>query len=186
MKNLISLVKTCGLIMVLLLILQSCGSVRVVSDYDTSVDFSKYHSFAFLKTGIDRAKINDIDKRRIIKNIKSQMLAKGFVVSENPDLLVSIYTKSVENIDVDENYLGYGFGWGGWSPWYWGAGGAFTVSRSTKGVLYIDLIDAEKKELVWQGVGSGYLSSDVERKEELIKEFVTAIMEKYPPNPNNK
>ena len=100
MKNLISLVKTCGLIMVLLLILQSCGSVRVVSDYDTSVDFSKYHSFAFLKTGIDRAKINDIDKRRIMKNIKSQMLAKGFVVSENPDLLVSIYTKSVENIDV--------------------------------------------------------------------------------------
>jgi len=64
MKNIPSL-KTTAIMVVLALAIQSCGSVRVVSDYDTSVDFSQYKSFAFYKTGIDKAKINDIDKRRI-------------------------------------------------------------------------------------------------------------------------
>ena len=56
-----------------------------------------------------------------------------------------------------------------------------TVSTSTQGVLYVDLIDANKKELGWQGQGTGYLSKNVDKKEERIKEFVTKIMEKYPP-----
>jgi hypothetical protein len=184
MKNIPSL-KTMAVMLVLALAIQSCGSVRVVSDYDTSVDFSQYKSFAFYKTGIDKAKINDIDKRRIMKSIESNLLAKGFNISEQPDLLVSIYTKSVENIDVDEDYRS-GYGWGTWSPWYWGVGGAYTVSRSTKGVLYIDLIDANKKELVWQGVGTGYLTTDVKEKEELIQKFVSEIIESYPPSPKTK
>ena len=184
MKNIPSL-KTTAIMVVLALAIQSCGSVRVVSDYDTSVDFSQYKSFAFYKTGIDKAKINDIDKRRIMKSIESNLLAKGFNISEQPDLLVSIYTKYVENIDVDEDYR-FGYGWGTWSPWYWGVWGAYTVSRSTKGVLYIDLIDANKKEFVWQGVGTGYLTTDVKEKEELIQKFVSEIIESYPPSPKTK
>ena len=56
-----------------------------------------------------------------------------------------------------------------------------TVSTSTEGVLYIDLIDAKKKELVWQGQGTGGLSQNMEKKDERIKEFVTKILEQYPP-----
>ena len=173
-----------SLLLVTIFVLQSCGSVRVVSDYDTSVDFSKYKTFAFFKPGIDKAKINDIDKRRILKAIEVNLLDKGLTVSDNPDLLVSIFTKSVENIDVDDNWR-FGYGWGGWSPWYWGVGGNYTVSRSTTGVLYVDLIDATKQELVWQGVGTGYLTDDVRKKESRIQEFVSSITETYPPKSDN-
>ena len=38
-------------------ILTSCSSVKVVSDYDTKVDFSTYKTFAFYKKGIDKAKM---------------------------------------------------------------------------------------------------------------------------------
>ena len=38
-----------------------------------------------------------------------------------------------------------------------------------------------KKELVWQGMGTGYLSRNMDKKEERIKEFVSEIMKKYPP-----
>ena len=55
------------------------------------------------------------------------------------------------------------------------------VSTSIEGVLYIDLIDANKKELVWQGMGTGYLSRNMNKKEERINEFVTKIMGEYPP-----
>jgi hypothetical protein len=166
-------------LLVILLVVTSCSSVRVATDYDRNVNFNNYKTFAFFKTGIDKAEISDLDKRRILRAIESELLAKGFTKSENPDLLVSLFTKSREKINVYNNGFGpYGYGWG-WNPWYWN--NYNTVSRSTEGVLYIDLIDASKKELVWQGMGTGYLTSNMEQKEERIKEFVTKIMEKYPP-----
>jgi len=164
-------------VLLLLVLTTSCSSVRVASDYDKQANFNDYKTFAFYKTGIDKAEINDLDKRRILRAIEAELLAKGFTKSENPDLLVSIFTKSREKINVhNNNFSPYGYGWG-WSPWYWN--NYNTVSKSTEGVLYIDLIDAGKKELVWQGQGTGYLSQN--KKEERIQEFVTKIMEKYPP-----
>ena len=172
------LIKTLPLFVVLMMV-SSCSSVRVASDYDKNVDFSTYKTFAFYKTGIDKAEISDLDKRRILRAIESEMIAKGFTKSENPDILVSIFTKSREKVNVYNNGWGpYGYGWG-WSPYYWG--NYNTVSTSTEGVLYIDLIDSNKKELVWQGVGTGYLTQNMEKKEERIKEFVSSIFEKYPP-----
>ncbi|WP_299889412.1 DUF4136 domain-containing protein [uncultured Lacinutrix sp.] len=169
-------------ILLLFIIASSCTSVRVASDYDRDANFDSYKTFAFFKTGIDKAKISDLDKRRILRAIEAEMLAKGFTKSENPDVLVSIFTKSREQVNIYNNngWNGFGYGWG-WSPWYWG--NRSNVSTSTQGSLYIDLIDAKKKELVWQGKGEGYLSSssNIDKKEARIKEFVTEIMTKYPP-----
>ncbi|MEC8536979.1 MAG: DUF4136 domain-containing protein [Bacteroidota bacterium] len=164
----------------------SCNSVRVAADYDRSVTFETYQSFAFFKEGIDKAEISDLDKRRILRAIESEMLAKGFLKSETPDLLINIFTKERQEVNVyNQNFGMNGWGWG----WGWGWGPMMgwnqtNVSNSSRGTLYIDLIDAQKNELVWQGIGEGYLSSRMEKKEERILEFVTAIMGKYPPEKN--
>ena len=172
MKNLFTITS----LLLLLVVTTSCSSVRVASDYDKQANFNDFKTFAFFKTGIDKAEINDLDKRRILRAIEAELLAKGYTKSNNPDLLVSIFTKSREKVNVHNNGFGpYGYGWG-WSPYYWNNN---IVTSSTEGVLYIDLIDANKKELVWQGQGTGYLSQ--KKKEERIQEFVTKIMEKYPP-----
>ena len=179
MKNKLKLLPA----ILLLMVVSSCTSVRVASDYDKNANFNDYKTFAFFKTGIDKAEISDLDKRRILRAIEAELLAKGFTKSENPDMLVSLFTKSREKVNIYNNGWGpYGYGWG-WSPWYWGGYGygGTSVSTSTEGVLYIDLIDAKKKELVWQGMGTGYLSKNMEKKEERINEFVSKIMEKYPP-----
>ena len=54
--------------------------------------------------------------------------------------------------------------------------------------MYIDFIDADRKELVWQGMGSAALvtSNNIERKEERIKEIVKEIIERYPPGSYKK
>ena len=165
--------KILALPIVALLFLSSCVSVRVLSDYDRDANFNGYNTYAFYKTGIDKAHISDLDKKRILKAIDSELGSRGMVKSEDPDILISIFTKEQEQVDIHNNY-----GWG-WSPWYWG--GYNQVSTSTEGSLYIDLIDASKKELVWQGVGRGYLSQKMSKKEERIKEFVMSILAKYPP-----
>ena len=68
-------------------ILTSCSSVKVVSDYDTKVDFSTYKTFAFYKKGIDKASVSDLDKKRIMRAIENELNKKGLVKSTNPDHL---------------------------------------------------------------------------------------------------
>jgi len=116
-----------------LVFLSSCVSVRVVSDYDREANFNEYKSYAFYKTGIDKAQISDLDKKRILKAIDAE-----------------------------------------WGP---------NVSTRTEGSLYIDLIDAKNKELVWQGRGEGTLNNvqNIEKKEQRIREFVAEILQAYPP-----
>ena len=155
--------------------------MQVATDYDKNVDFANYKSFAFFKSGIDKVEISDLDKRRILNAIDAELTAKGITKSENPDLLVNIFTKSRQQVDVNQFNAGWGYGWGwGWNPWMWG-GRSTTVSTTTEGTLYIDLIDARKKELIWQGEGVGVLTQNINKKDERIKEFVKKILEKYPP-----
>lgn len=173
-------IKLCLVTLVLILGFTSCESVHVATDYDKKVNFDQFKTFAFYKPGIDKAGISDLDKRRILRAISSELTAKGFTKSENPDLLVSIFTKSSQNVNVYQNS-----NWA-FSPFY-GQSGYNTVSTSTEGTLYINLIDASRKELVWQGMGTGALESgNVDEKIERINEIVKQILKRYPPGEKKK
>lgn len=162
------------------LILASCSSVRVYSDYDKGVEFSQFKTYAFHKNSIDKVEISDLDKKRILRAIDQNLQTRGFTKSDNPDFWVSIQTKEREQVDVNQANLGWGWGWGwGWNPWMWG--GNTYVSSYTEGTLFIDFIDARKKELIWQGEGVGILTKNTKDKEERITEFVTKILNQYPP-----
>jgi hypothetical protein len=180
----------------LLFLFSACSSVRVDTDYDKNVTFKEYKTFAFYKDGIDKVEISDIDKKRILRAIEQQMIAKGFTKSENPDLMVNIFAKANEKVDVYNNPYGYGFGPGfgyGYGyfghPFFYGPYGGYggygnNVSVTTEGILFVDLIDAKKKELIWQGKGTGVLTDNNRKKDERVQEFVSKILEQYPPQLN--
>lgn len=171
---------------VIFLALASCSTVRVASDYDDNVNFSQYKTYAYFKDGIDNADISDLDKKRILRAIDEQFAKKGFTKSDTPDFLVNIFTKTRQEVDVNSFNSGWGYGWGyGWSPLMWG-GGYSNVYTSTQGTLYIDIIDAKQKEMVWQGVGTGVLSQDRDEKQKLINEFVEKITAQFPPEIDKK
>lgn len=166
-----------------LLFLVSCSSISVNTDYDKSVNFSEFKTFAYFKPGIDKVKISDFDKKRILYAIDSVMTSKGFTKSETPDFLVNFYTNAEKDISVTPYYAGYGwgYGWGwGWGYPYWG--GSY-VSTSIQGILTIDIVNAKKNELIWQGTGIGDLSQFPEEKDKVIKDFVSRILAQYPPTP---
>jgi hypothetical protein len=168
------------LAIILFLTLSSCSSISVYNDYDKGVDFSQYKTYAFHKRGIDKVQISELDKKRILNAIDLELNKKGMSKSENPDLLINIFTKEREQVDVSQFNMGWGYGWGwGWNPYLWG--GQSFVTTSTEGTLFIDLIDARKKELVWEGEGIGYLTENRSLKEKQINEFVAKILAQYPP-----
>lgn len=165
-------------VFVFVMFLSSCVSIQVSSDYDSKTDFSQYKTFAFYKKGIDKVEISSLDKKRILEAIEQELLAKGFTKSENPDVLVNIFTKAQQKVSIHQS--GY---YNMWHPWYYGPNFGTYISKYTEGTLFIDLIDAHKKELAWQGIGSGALArtGNVTKKEAKIKEFVFEIMKNYPP-----
>ena len=154
-------------------ILTSCSSVYVNTDYDKKANFENYKTYAYNKISVDKLEISDLDKKRILYALDAAMPTKGFSKSENPDVLINIFTKERERVNVYNN-MGWGMGWG--------MGMGFTQTTTTpEGTLYIDIVDARTKELVWQGIGTGYLTTNFEKKDERIAEFVSKILEKYPP-----
>lgn len=152
-------------------LLSSCASVDVAVDYDRQTNFDNYRTYAFFKPGIDQASISDLDKKRILKAIDFELAEKGMTKSKNPDVLISIFTETKERVNIYQN----NFGWG------WGGPGGVTSSSTIEGTLFIDIIDANKRELVWQGLGTGALSKNMNRKDEKIQEIVKEILELYPP-----
>ena len=52
---------------------------------------------------------------------------------------------------------------------------------TSEGVLYIDIIDTKSKQLVWQGKGIGFLSSNRMNRDELVEGYVNKILSVYPP-----
>lgn len=168
----------------ILLSVTSCVSIQTYADFDKNIDFSLYKSFAFHKTGIDKVQVSELDKKRIMQAIETEMIKKGFVKSDSPDFLINFLTKEREQVTMNQFNAGWGYGWGwGWNPNFWG-GGNF-INSATQGTLIIDVIDAKKNELLWEGEGIGVITENRAKKEAQINEFVTKILLQYPPN-NNK
>ena len=170
-------------VIIILLIMTSCVSVSVNTDYDKNTNFTEYKTYAFYKKGIDNVKISDFDKRRILKAIDSVMVTKNFTKSDTPDMMINFYTDAEKDVTLNSYYAGYGFGWGygwGWGMGYPFGGGTYT-STSIKGILTIDVIDTKRNELIWQGTGSGTLNQNREQKDRIVNNFVSQILLSFPP-----
>jgi len=163
--------------LLLFLFLFSCSSVYVISDHDASIDFKSYKTFAYLKSGIDKAEISDLDKRRILKSIDLELESKGLNKSKNPDLLITFSTNAKEKIYINTDYL-----YSNWhyNPYFFGPMRSFPINQ-IEGTLYINLIDSKTKKLIWQGKGRGGLSDYIKNRDEKISAFVSEILNNFPP-----
>lgn len=165
-------------------ILFSCNTIKVSSDFNNNTDFSKLKTYAFSKNGIDKVKINDIDKKRILRAIDVELYNKGFRKSSiDPDFTINFFTETNQKVNYypSSNYYGSAVPYGGMghyaSSWY------LNSFRYNEGVLFIDIVDNKKNELVWQGIGKGYIYNDKpEKKSEKINEMVGKILLQFPPN----
>ena len=101
-----------------ILLLSSCNTIRVSSDFNDKISFNDYKTYAFSKKGVDEAEINDIDKKRILNAIDVELSSKGLRKSSiEPDLMVNFFTESNKKINYYPNYNSYGYGLP-IAPWY--------------------------------------------------------------------
>jgi hypothetical protein len=155
-----------------------CASVRVNVNYDESVVFSDYRTFIFVRPRQHQMARQDAVRdplitKEMMDEIGPIMESKGFVEAgsqEEADLLVVFYA-AVHN---QREFVPPTYRVGRWGR-VWRA----RQGNYKEGTLVIDMVDRMKKELVWQGVGSGVLDR-VQPARNLV-EAVSKILEKFPP-----
>lgn len=169
-------------------VLSSCSSLRTASDFDKSADFTKYKTYNFYDKGIARVKLNNLDKRRLLAAVETEMNAKGFTKADKPDMLVNLVVVAREKTDVygPAYYGGWGMGWGmgwGWrSPFWGGWGGGSYVDQYMEGTIIIDFLDPVQKTLFWHGRGTGFNLDNFKKREERLYTGVREILAQYPPH----
>lgn len=185
-----------------IIFLGSCSSLTVTSDYDKTVDFTKYKTYSYHGWAKDSDRIlTPFDKDRIESAFKREFDSRGLeFVKEGGELVVALFivteqkTEQVANTTNMGGYAGWGYGgYYGYGPgWGWGSpmmGTSVTTISNydyTVGTLVCDVFDAEEKKLIWEGVGSGTIEENPKNREQRINKSVNSIMYQYPVKPTSK
>jgi hypothetical protein len=155
-------------------------------DYDKTADFSVYRTYGFPKeTGTDRGGYATLVTSYFKSSVSTAMEARGYKYSaENPDLLVNFYMNTRERTEIrpgfDTGYGYYGYRSGLYHPWY----DDRTITYQV-GTINVDIVDAAKKQLIWEGVSEGSVSEEALANPKVtINGVVTELMRQYPGKPN--
>jgi hypothetical protein len=176
------MLKTTLQLFIVTVLLVSCSStIKVGTDYDKAVDFTKYKSFSLYKLKVTD-NVSQLNQERITKAVKAELIKKGFVLNdEHPDMLVNTTAILEDRKSVSANTYGYG---GYYRPYGWGGGmstTSFDVYEYKNGSLIIDIIDAANQKLIWQGTGNKDIDSPSKDPDAAITHAVSKILYTFPP-----
>ena len=172
------------------LLVTACSSgPDIRSDYDRSVDFGAYKTYNFFNPmGIENPNYSTIYGSVFREAISREMDSRGYVQSDDPDLLLNVSARLQDKTKVttynDPYPVGYyGYRRGYYDPWMgYGYGTSTHVSQYTEGTVNIDMVDARAKRMVWEGVAVGRLKEGRSNDEvrEAINAGVATMFEGYP------
>ena len=150
-------------------------------DYDPSASFAEYRSFKLMgerpqgpaarvpRPRRERTDASPLREKQIEQAIQDELEQKGLELVESgpADLLVAYST------GTQRDAVGYG-----WGPRY---RGQRRVVVYEEGVLTIDLVDRESRELVWRGSIAATMKENPEKLHQQIGNLVEKILTNYPP-----
>lgn len=151
----------------------SCSSLSTNFDYDTSHDFSGLRTYAWTEKQDD-----SIDLKRVHAAVDATLAQRGFTLSSsNPDFQVAAHISRKDKLRVTD----WGYTAGPRSYWY--GGHDVDVTQYEEGTLILDVIDSDKKQLIWRGTASRPVdqSWSAEDRDEIAREAVQALLDEFPP-----
>lgn len=184
------------------LFLAGCSSIKVTSDFDTTVDFTQFKTFEYYGWAEESNKIlNQLEQERIEAAFGKELNKRGLTgvkKGSGGDLIITLYVVTQQKTSTTANTTttgmgGYGYGgYYGHGPAYgWGGSSmhnsttTYTERDYTVGTVVIDVYDEKEKKLIWESVGTGTVqeSKTPEAKEKNTNIAVAKIMATYPIKP---
>lgn len=159
---------------------------KIRTDRDPAAEFASYRTYNFAsELGTDRAGYSTILTGHFRRAVSREMEARGYTMSESPDLLVNFFTSVRERTSVQStpvlvgvDYYRYRNGlYAAWPLYH----NDVTTMQYQVGTASIDVVDASRRQLVWEGVAEGRLSRRVQKDPgPAIDAAVEEIFERYP------
>lgn len=171
--------------------LAACSTkVAVRSDEDPSADFAHYRSFGFFDPmGVEGGYNSPIFGELFREAITGEMTERGYRLDPEPDLLINVTLRTDDKVKMTAHTTPYMSGtyYHRLGAAYYGSAAGVGIgvgSRATKTTeisVFIDLVDAEKHQISWQGVAVTDASDKVaQRLRESIFAAVNRVYDLYP------
>jgi hypothetical protein len=173
------------------LALAACAAPKINtrSQTDPSVNLSSYKTYNFVsEPGTNRSGYSTPITGYFKSAITREMNARGYTLAENnPDLLINFNTNAREQVDIRSTpTMSYGMGYYGYRGGMYAAGPMYGGSdvetvRYKQGTANIDVVDAAKKQVVWEGVAEGKITDTMMKSPQAtIDTVITDMFANYP------
>jgi hypothetical protein len=164
----------------------SISSPRIVTNSAPDFSLANYKTFGFLQSlSTDRGNLRSLTSTHLIEATTRELEMSGLRLSENnPDLLINfvvstrqtIRTRPSSTVSVHHGRGRYGT-WGGYRM----SMSATEVVQGTAGSVDVDVIDASRNQLVWEGAAVGRITdSNRENLRGTLDQAVSDILARFP------
>jgi hypothetical protein len=172
-------------------LLTGCATQRradIRTDVAPNANLSSYSTFGFPEqTGTDRGGYSTIVTDYFKAAVTEQMQLRGYrYVDQNPSLLVNFYANVHERTEVRSRpgssaaFGYYGYRYGLYDAWPMYHSDVESVTYPI-GTVNVDVVDAQKKQLIWEGVAQGRVrDADMENPREAISAVVAQLFARFP------
>ena len=180
-----------AIVMMTLLLLTGCASTNVSRDYDTSVDFAAYRTWAWREAApqeTDDPRVeNPLLGSRIKEAVDGNLRAKGFDpgTSGAPDFLVSYRISYSQKIGSSGN-VGFSVGFGrstGSRTTGVSVGSPSTYEEYDEETITLDIHDGETGSLAWRAASTRKVRTGQSPDEITadVNQRVAEMLEGFPP-----
>jgi hypothetical protein len=155
------------------LLLSACASgpqVRTAGSAET--DFQSFRTFGFIQDlSTDRAGFHTLVSQQLMFSTRREMEVRGLKFVADPaeaDLLINFHADLADRLRVRNTPTSWrgssywNFRNGLYGPWpghrHWPTHSSVEVTQYTEGTLSVDVVDARRKVLAWEGVASRRLT----------------------------
>ncbi len=175
-------------LLLLVALLAGCATgPRITTDTDPAADFASYRTFAFYDPlAVETKGYATPSSQRMKSAARREMESRGYVYDEaKPDLLVNINAYINERQDVISTpqlqfrtYYNYRYNSYVQSAFWTDRTDVYNYSEGT---LNIDLVDALRKQLVWEGIAVGRMANTKPaQRDTRIDSTIGEIFAQYP------
>lgn len=168
------------------LLLAGCASgPSIYVNTDPSASFANYRTFNFMTPlGTDRPGYSSVLSEYLRAAATRELEARGYQKSDNPDLLVNFNVQTKEKIQSSTMPTGPAYGgYYGYRSGYYGTWGGYEtqVTQYTEGTLTVDIVDAARKQLAWDGTAIGRVREEARKNlQPAVDKVMAQIFEKFP------
>ena len=169
-------------ILIALVILAGCATSKthIEATHDPAANFSEFRTFGFAEPpGTDRRGARTALSSELVFSTIRELQARGMQpVSSNPDLLIDFFVAEQTGMGTSSQFA---HAHGGVSTWSGYDPRTPRSSQIVEGLLTIDIIDARRGALVFEGMADARITESMrDNLEETISGVVTKVLARMP------